>query len=49
MNCPTCGKTINENDTFCKNCGVPLTLKQRAFATLPQTKKYECSKYQTTF
>lgn len=39
MNCPTCGKQINENEVYCKNCGSPLTNKQRAFATLPQTKK----------
>lgn len=39
MNCSICGKTVNENDTFCLNCGSPLTLKQRAFSTLPQTKK----------
>ena len=49
MNCPTCGKTINENDTFCKNCGVPLTLKQRAFATLPQTKKIRLLKISDYF
>ncbi len=39
MNCPICGKQINENDTYCKNCGSPLTAKQRAYSTLPQTKK----------
>ena len=39
MNCPTCGKSITENDTYCKNCGAPLSAKQRAFSTLPQTKK----------
>ena len=39
MNCPICGKEINEKDTFCKACGSPLTAKSRAFSTMPQTKK----------
>ena len=33
MNCPVCNTEINENETICKNCGTPLTLKQRAFST----------------
>ena len=39
MNCPICGKEINEKDTFCKECGSPLSAKARAFSTQPQTKK----------
>lgn len=39
MNCPFCGKEINENETFCKACGSPLSAKARAFSTMPQTKK----------
>ena len=39
MNCPFCGKEINENESFCKECGAPLSAKARAFSTLPQTKK----------
>ena len=39
MNCPICGKTINDNDTYCANCGSPLSIKQRAFSTMPQTRK----------
>ncbi len=33
MNCPVCNNQLKENDVFCKNCGTPLTLEQRAFST----------------
>lgn len=39
MNCPICGKQIHENESFCQSCGSPLSAKQRAFSTLPQTEK----------
>ncbi len=33
MNCPVCNANLKENEVFCKNCGTPLTLQQRAFST----------------
>ena len=39
MNCPICGKEVNESEIYCKACGSPLSAKARAFSTMPQTKK----------
>ncbi len=38
MNCPVCNNEYKENDVFCKNCGTPFNVRQRAFNTFKPDK-----------